>query len=81
MQLTVRLFARAKDLAGHDAVPVQLPDPATVADLRVALREQHPQLAPIVGHLHIAIGTDYARDTSPVEPHSSVSCFPPVSGG
>lgn len=81
MQLTVRLFARAKDLAGTDAISVKLPDPARVSDLRTALKEQYPPLAPIVAHLHIAIGTNYAPDDSALEAQSQVSCFPPVSGG
>ena len=34
MKLTVHLFARARDLAGSDAVTVTLPEGATVADLR-----------------------------------------------
>ena len=34
MTVTVRLFARARDLAGADAVSVELPAGATAADLR-----------------------------------------------
>jgi molybdopterin synthase sulfur carrier subunit len=81
MQLTVRLFARAKDLVGSDTATVQLPDSAVVADLKSALKEQYPQLAPLVAHLHIAIGTNYATDRTPLSAQDAVTCFPPVSGG
>lgn len=81
MTLNVRLFARARDLAGADTVTVQLPEAATVGNLKAALAEQHPALEPIVAHLHVAIGTDYADDSTTLGPASEVSCFPPVSGG
>lgn len=81
MQLTVNLFARAKDLAGSDTITVELPDEATVAEFKTAMAEQCPSLAPIVAHLHVAIGTDYANDATVLDASSQVSCFPPVSGG
>lgn len=81
MQLSVRLFARARDLAGSDAVSVKLPDDATVADLKTALEIQHAGLAPIVPHLLVALGTDYADDSTRLTASAQVSCFPPVSGG
>ena len=82
MELKVRLFARAKDLAGDDSVVVRLAgDAPNVCDLKRALSEQFPKLAAIVPHLHVAIGTDYAKDSTPLGTADSVSCFPPVSGG
>ncbi len=42
MMVHVRLFARARDLAGADSVAVELPDGATVADLRRRLAADHP---------------------------------------
>ena len=45
MNLRVRLFARARDLAGADHVAVELPAGATVADLRARLVAQYPRLA------------------------------------
>lgn len=81
MRISVRLFARARDLAGADLITVDLPEPATVADLRAALKSQHPVLLPVAPSLHVAIGTDYASDSQSLAADSSVSCFPPVSGG
>jgi molybdopterin converting factor small subunit len=81
MLLNIRLFARAKDLAGSETISVEVPDNATVGDLRSALSEQFAALGPVISNLHVAIGTDYASDTATLEESQSISCFPPVSGG
>ena len=81
MLLNIRLFARARDLAGADTISVEVPDTATVGDLRSSLHEQFPALAPVIQNLHVAIGTDYANDAATLDESQSISCFPPVSGG
>lgn len=81
MLLNIRLFARAKDLAGSDTISVELPEGATVGDLRSALHDQFPSLGPVIPNLHVAIGTDYAKDSATLDESQSISCFPPVSGG
>jgi sulfur-carrier protein len=81
MLLTIRLFARAKDLAGSKTISVEVPDNATVGDLRSSMSEQFPTLEPLISKLHVAIGTDYADDTASLDNLQSISCFPPVSGG
>ena len=45
MTTRVRLFARARDLAGAEALSVELPPGATVADLRRKLAGAVPALA------------------------------------
>lgn len=81
MQLSIKLYARARDLAGGPTITLELPHEATVAQLRTALIEQHPALAKLVPNLLVAIGTDYATDSTVLTAESAVSCFPPVSGG
>lgn len=81
MKLHVKLFARARDLAGSGLIEVELPESANVAQLRQALTVQHPKLMPVVANLLVAVGTDYANDETPLGPGSDVACFPPVSGG
>lgn len=81
MNLNVKLFARARDLAGAGLIAVELPNTANVAQLRQALLVQHPQLAPVVANLLVAVGTDYATDETVLGPQSDIACFPPVSGG
>jgi len=81
MQLSIKLYARARDLAGAPLVNIELPQEASVAQLRAAIAQQHPALAKIVPSLLVAIGTDYATDSTMLSDASVVSCFPPVSGG
>ncbi len=77
----VLLFARARDLAAADAVDVELPAGATVADLRRALAAAHPRLAGLLGRSAFAVGDDFADDATPLAPGAVVALLPPVSGG
>ena len=63
MTVTVRLFARAKDLAGADTVPVTLPESATIADLRRHLAAEHPRLAALLAKSAFAVNDEFADDT------------------
>jgi molybdopterin converting factor subunit 1 len=81
MNVAVKLFARARDIAGTDRVSLELPDSARVGDLRSALCERYPGLRPLAPSLLISIGTDYAKDDAPIRPNDEIACFPPVSGG
>lgn len=81
MEVQVRLFALARELAGTDRLRVELPERATVAELRRRLAERCPALGPIVHRLLIAIDSEYATDEQRIEPGREVACLPPVSGG
>ncbi len=79
--LTVKLFARARDLAGSDSLPVRLPEGRTVAELRKVLYEVCPALKSFSSGLLVAVNASYARDTTVLSAGDEVACFPPVSGG
>ncbi len=81
MKIKVQLFARARDLAGTGQIELDVPAAARVADLKRSLATQCPQMAPLVPNLLVAVGTDYADDSTILTHDSAVSCFPPVSGG
>jgi molybdopterin converting factor subunit 1 len=81
MTVRVRLFARARDLAGADTVCVDLSPGATVADLRARLAVQCPALTALAARSAIAIDNDFASDGSPIAPGAEVALLPPVSGG
>lgn len=78
---TVRLFAVARERVGRSEIAVELPEEATVADLRSALAEQFPPLAPIAARVMIAVDSEYADDAAAVPPGASLAVIPPVSGG
>jgi molybdopterin converting factor small subunit len=77
----VRLFARAKDLAGADAVTVDVPAGATVAELRRRLGDVCPPLAGLLPRCAIAIGGEFAEDALTLPTGAEVALLPPVSGG
>jgi molybdopterin converting factor subunit 1 len=81
MTVQVRLFARAKDLAGVDVVTVALREPATVADLRHRLLAEHPRLEPLLARSVFAVNDEFADDTLRLSADAELALLPPVSGG
>ncbi|MCA9120834.1 MAG: molybdopterin converting factor subunit 1 [Planctomycetales bacterium] len=81
MIIEVKLFAVAKQLANAEAVSVELPDKATVQDIRDALSKQHAELSGITSRAMIAVDAEYVKDNSPVRQDSEIALIPPVSGG
>ncbi len=81
MQVTVKLFAAARQLAGRESVTLELDSEATVATLRKALVAQVPDLNALVRHAMIAVNTEYARDDLPLGEADEIALIPPVSGG
>jgi molybdopterin converting factor subunit 1 len=81
MTVRVRLFARARDLAGTDVVAVTLPPGATVGDLRRRLAADHPALAGLVSRCAVAVDGEFAPDSLTLPASAEVALLPPVSGG
>jgi len=81
MMLQVRLFARAKDLAGAEVVKVEIADGTTVADLRIALSQRYPQLAALLGRSALAVNAEFANPGQTLTVKDEIALLPPVSGG
>jgi len=81
VRLRVRLFAVAKQAAGRDSIDLELPQGATIAQLRRRLGAQVPQLSALAPQMLFAINRQYADDEAIVPPDADVACIPPVSGG
>ena len=81
MTVRVRLFAAAKDTAGCDTLELDLPDGATVADLRRRIAAHIPQLANLLSRVMFVIDAEYAGDDHRIPPEADLACIPPVSGG
>lgn len=81
MKVAVKLFAVARQLAGCDIVVVELPERATVAELRRQLIDEVPALSTVISHIRFAVGTDYATDATVIALGADIACIPPVSGG
>jgi molybdopterin converting factor subunit 1 len=81
MMVRVRLFARARDLAGTDAVTVDLPAGATVGELRTQLGKRVPALAALLQRSAFAVNNEFAVVDLKLTGDTEVALIPPVSGG
>jgi molybdopterin converting factor subunit 1 len=81
MRIAVRLFARAKDLAGTDALTLEVPSGATVGELRQRLAQEQPALAGLLQHSAFAVNDEFADDLLTLPQGAEVALLPPVSGG
>jgi molybdopterin converting factor subunit 1 len=80
MRFRVRLFARAKDLVGAE-IALELPEGATVADLRRRLAEEQPVLTALLERSALAVNDEFAEDKMLLPAGAEVALLPPVSGG
>lgn len=81
MKIVVRLFARARDLAGAEAVEVEVAEPATIAALRDALARTQPALAGLLPRCALAVGEEFVADQHCLKAGDVAALLPPVSGG
>lgn len=81
MTLTVKLFAALRDLAGSDVVTVELPDGATVGDLRREIGALLPLARTLLVRSAVAVNHDSAENERVLSPGDEVALIPPVSGG
>ena len=77
----VRLFARAKDLAGAESVAVEVPAEARVGDLRRRMAQLYPALAGLLQRSALAVDNEFADDTQLLSGTAEIALLPPVSGG
>ena len=81
MKLTIQLFAGARETVGSHQVEIEIPDGATVGDLRLELARKFPELDPLLPHCQFAVNQAYAKNSDVLTSSSEVACIPPVSGG
>jgi molybdopterin converting factor subunit 1 len=81
MRVTVRLFARLRDITGATELKREVAEGATIATVWRDLVGQYPDLAPYERTMSTAVNADYARMTAPVKDGDEVAFLPPVSGG
>jgi molybdopterin converting factor subunit 1 len=81
MRIKVRLFARAKDLAGTDILNVEVKSGACVAELSRCLEEQTPALGTLLRQSAWAVDQEFAGMTTLLHDGAEVAVLPPVSGG
>ena len=81
MRVTVRLFARLRDVAGSGELVRDVPPPATAGTIWRGLVAEFPDLGAYERSISVAVNADYARMSAPVGDGDEVAFLPPVSGG
>lgn len=81
MTIRVKLFAAMRDLTGDDVVEVELPDGATVGDLRREMGKLLPLARTLLTRSGIAVNHDLADNDRILQATDEVAAIPPVSGG
>lgn len=81
MFVTVRLFARLREIAGSPDLTLDLPGGARVQDAWMLLAERHPALGAYSASISCAVNEEYARMHAALAEGDEVAFLPPVSGG
>lgn len=81
MFVTVRLFARLRELAGTSELTRELPDGSTALAAWRSLAADFPAMAPLEPSISCAVNEEYARMTITLHDGDEVAFLPPVSGG
>jgi molybdopterin converting factor subunit 1 len=81
VRVTVRLFARLRDIAGAAELSRDVAPGATIGSVWGQLVQEFPDLADYERSISAAVNADYARMDQTVRDGDEVAFLPPVSGG
>jgi molybdopterin converting factor subunit 1 len=79
--VTVRLFARLRDIAGAAELSRDVAPGSTIATVWRGLTGEFPRLVEYGAAVSSALNEDYARMDAEVHDGDEVAFLPPVSGG
>ena len=81
MHVTIRLFARLRELAGAAELRREVPDGSTALDVWQVLAREFPEFAGYTRSISVAVNEEYARLGAGVRDGDDIAFLPPVSGG
>lgn len=81
MLVTVRLFARLRELAGTAELTQELPDTASARTAWDSLAGRFPAMREYERSISCAVNEEYAQFATPLKDGDEVAFLPPVSGG
>ncbi len=81
MRVTVRLFARLREIAGRESWDIEVPAGSTAGDAWASVTAGTPALAPFDRAISVAVNASFARMSRPLSEGDDVAFLPPVSGG
>jgi len=81
MRVRVLFFGMLKDLAGKSSDLLDLPEPASVADVLALYQARIAGLKDSLPSLAVAVNQEYAGPETKLKADDEVALLPPVSGG
>ena len=81
MKVKVLFFASCRDVAGCRETDWEMPEGATVGDLKGRVVAAFAGLARLRHSLAVAVNTEYSDDSTVLSDGDEVALIPPVSGG
>lgn len=81
ISITVKLFAAYQDAYGQPELSLELPEQATVADVRDRLLTEHPELEPWRDLTRFGVNLQFVEPDTQLQSGDEVVLIPPVSGG
>jgi molybdopterin synthase catalytic subunit len=81
VRIRVLYFASLRQRLGFSEEALDLPDDATIADLKAAVAKTHPEVADSLRTAIASINREFALPEELLHPADEVALFPPVSGG
>ena len=81
MRVTVRLFARLREIVGANELTRKIPIDSTVIVVWNDLVREFPDLMAYQNSISTAVNTEYARMDTALMEGDEVAFLPPVSGG
>jgi molybdopterin converting factor subunit 1 len=81
VRVTVRLFARLRDITGAAEMQREAAAGATIGTIWQQIVAEFPALAGYERSISCAVNADYARMGEPLHDGDEVAFLPPVSGG
>lgn len=81
MRVTVKLFARLRDIAGAPELARDVAPGSTIGAVWRELANEFPELANYERSISSAVNADYAKMDQVLSDGDEVAFLPPVSGG
>jgi molybdopterin synthase catalytic subunit len=81
VHVTIRLFARLREMAGAGELSREIAEGATASDAWSLLVREFPLMGDYSRNVACAVNEEYARMTSTLKDGDEVAFLPPVSGG
>ncbi|HXG38502.1 MAG TPA: MoaD/ThiS family protein, partial [Bacteroidota bacterium] len=81
MNVTLKLFSLAKDLAGFEERRISVDPPARADDILQYLVDLNPKFEQWKSSLRLAVNLEYVNSDHPLQDGDEVAVIPPVSGG